>query len=838
MIGFLAFLALFPGCHRSKSRSGGADSKIKVEGYVTPGPNTRILTAKESASLLKVDETGMLIFSADIVPPQQNLVATAPFHAGQVIVMGTHAQAPQGLLRKVTSVVTLANGFAVATAPATLADAIQDADVRISYPLDQSGAKETMSPKEGVSPQDPSSLRLSAEQQGFYFGLNDFVVADIDGDKNTKDDQVVLNGNFGVDLGVDITFKIKSFSVKEASFSIKGSESGTLALKGNGGVAFKESLDISLLHYPPVVVTIGAFPLVLTASLGVGVGAEGEGSGAFSASAHEEAHITLGAGYVDGSFGPITAGDVTGKAESPQIDTASFSSRAYGSVRGELSVYGSSGGYVSMEGFAAFSASMNATDCYLAKAGLGVQAGLFVGIFGIEAADYEKSWELAAKEIGKGSCNIKGATGQDPQAYSWLYQEPTTDNLVEGGAFDVTSDGGLIAARGRNVRGYVLKINRGGDVGFYRDSQTANSESYRRIKALKDGGSVIVGSSVDPVVTRLDQSGAVKWAYKYGYSATYFVPAVDEGGDGSIVFGGRIYNAVDPNDDMLVAKLNAAGDVLWSKRLKGAQNIDRVNTIKVLPDNRIVLAGTYGITAATDGVDPEDKIKGSLGWLAILSADGAVQQSKLYSAHEIVDAVPINGGGDGFLVLGFTERTVSDSLVRVPWVMKLKSDGTVDWRQGLLEQVSPTSIALAADGGALVAGIRNFAFGDKSKQDGWLARFSPSGTVAWARQFGSEKEDGLLFVHQRGDGRILAGGYNVPAANTVRPWFLSLAASGEGTFKSDSGYASANTSATLFTPPLSYIDAPLTPSDITFAREEWQRTLTKLPMSSEMIAGP
>ncbi len=842
--GLLAAILMVSGCVRSKKKGQPQISAEQnpEENYIKAGPRTKVMSAEQLQALVSLNEAGEMIFQSASLQGTQNLLSTPTFGEGDILVLGTHPAVPQGALRKVKSIKVDGAQVILQTEPAALTDAIEDARVRITIPLDPTQARETLTPVDGISAQDPALLKLLDEKQGLYFGINDYVLVDVDGNKATKNDQVVLNGNLGVDAGADFVFNIEGFELKEISFSVHGSQTGSLAMTGTGSSSFKEKVNISLLYYTPIVLSIGGFPVVITPSLGIALGAEGEINGKFRTSAKEEAKIKIGVGYKDGSFEPIKEGSVDGQAEPPVLQTANLSARAFASIRGNISIYGSTGAYAGMEGFARFSANLVEDSCYKAYAGVGAQAGLFAGILGLKLGDYDKSWDLVSKEIGIGSCNVKGATGQDAQAYSWLYPEPTEDDVNSYPfvpRFDATADASLVAARSRNRNGYAMKMAANGAVPYYRDTQSTMVESFRSIKALKDGGSVLTGSTTGPVVIRLDSKGSVLWSYLYKLSGTYDIGAITESPhDGSLVIAGQISTTDDGNDDMFLMKLNASGELLWAKRLKGAANADIIYAVKILANDTIVVAGSYGNTGSLTGIDASESTQAKFGWLAVLDAQGNVQRSKIYSSQAVIDLAPVNGGADGFVLGGYTERTVSGNLIRVPWVMRTQADGTVAWRQGLLEHVLPQSVFVGADG-ILVSGIRNFTYGEgRLNHDGWLAQLSASGNVLWARSYGSALEDGLLFAFQAANGRIQAGGYQIPGPRQMKLWYLSLAAAGDGSFREGSGFSSSNNSAALFTPPLSYTDAPLTPVSLAPVRENWDRTLKPGSIAFEDIAGP
>jgi hypothetical protein len=65
--------------------------------------------------------------------------------------------------------------------------------------------------------------------------------------------------------------------------------------------------------------------------------------------------------------------------------------------------------------------------------------------------------------------------------------------------------------------------------------------------------------------------------------------------DGTIDFGDGPLTALDGNDDIFVAKLDASGAALWSKRFGGTSS-DRSLAVTVAPDGRIAVGGSFSGT--------------------------------------------------------------------------------------------------------------------------------------------------------------------------------------------------------------------------------------------------
>ena len=101
------------------------------------------------------------------------------------------ALAPDGFLRRVTSVSTPGGQVVVQTEPATLEDAIEQGEIIFSRQLSPVGMQaQELAP--GVTLR-PSPLVSPAVI--FYIEMQDAVIYDDDGNLSTKGDQVVANGS-------------------------------------------------------------------------------------------------------------------------------------------------------------------------------------------------------------------------------------------------------------------------------------------------------------------------------------------------------------------------------------------------------------------------------------------------------------------------------------------------------------------------------------------------------------------------------------------------------------------------------------------------------------------
>ena len=134
-----------------------------------------------------------------------------------------------------------------------------------------------------------------------------------------------------------------------------------------------------------------------------------------------------------------------------------------------------------------------------------------------------------------------------------------------------------------------------------------------------------------------------------------------------------------------------------------------------------------------------------------------------YGGHNYDWAESIQQTNDGgYIVTGYyTSYFIGGSFgsgIGGLWVLKLRPDGTVEWQKtygGVSFEVAK-SIQQTRDRGYIVAGrTRSFGAG---KEDVWVLKLRPVGTVEWQKTYGGIDWDEAESVQQtRDEGYIVAG---------------------------------------------------------------------------------
>ncbi len=217
----------------------------------------------------------------------------------------------------------------------------------------------------------------------------------------------------------------------------------------------------------------------------------------------------------------------------------------------------------------------------------------------------------------------------------------------------------------------------------------------------------------DAFVSKLDSAGDFVWAEGFGGGTFTQGVAVAVGADGSVYTTGNYSGTADfgatpitsaGSQNIYVAKLSSAGNVVWVKSL-GGSGYDNVNGMAVASDGSVYTTGSF---LGSANFNP-----GSGG--SLTSAGGSdIFISKLNSAGQYAWAEGIGGAGD-------------------------------DWGQG---------VALGPDGSVYVtgdfAGTVNFnpggtanltSAGTGNNENNFVLRLSSAGNYLWAGATGSANND-------------------------------------------------------------------------------------------------
>ncbi|KYG02880.1 hypothetical protein BE21_54050 [Sorangium cellulosum] len=269
----------------------------------------------------------------------------------------------------------------------------------------------------------------------------------------------------------------------------------------------------------------------------------------------------------------------------------------------------------------------------------------------------------------------------------------------------------------------------------------------------------------DAFVARLDPAGEVRWARRFGdaeWQASTDI-ALDRAGNAFIIgaFRGVIDFGRGPlsnpaGDDIFVAKLDAAGNALWSKRF-GDESEQGGSRIAVDEAGDVVIAGQCSGSLDLGA----GALRGAGGYdifLAKLDAGGNTRWSRRFgdAAEQIAYGLGLDAEGNIFLVGSFEgaidlggERLTSAGSSDI-FVARFDADGRPrwGWRFGGPEHNRSYSTVVDAAGDVTIAGsfqgtmaVEGRRLTSAGGDDIFVARLDADGHLLWIRRMGGPGDD-------------------------------------------------------------------------------------------------
>lgn len=354
----------------------------------------------------------------------------------------------------------------------------------------------------------------------------------------------------------------------------------------------------------------------------------------------------------------------------------------------------------------------------------------------------------------------------------------TSDNGTIAAGYTDSKDGDVAAHPNREYWDlWISKLDRCGNLQWERSFGGTGYESARDIVQTADGGYLIAGETnstdgdvmagyggtKDIWILKLSGSGTLQWQKRYGGTGldianhihllpdgSFYILASSSSNDGNI--SGN--HGTAGYTDAVLMKLDASGNLLWSRCYGGSKNDE-------LLDMQVVDGSLYlcGYANSTDGDIPPSQ-KNYDVWVLALDANGNKMYSKVYGGAQNDVAYAMCSGKDGsFTLAGYT--TSNDGDVSGAhggqdyWIINITRTGKLNWQRdaGGSEADYASSVFADEQGGYFVGGISYSSNGDISTPlglgDYWVIRLNDKGAITWKHNYGGSGNDNLRFMLQQ-----------------------------------------------------------------------------------------
>jgi hypothetical protein len=363
-----------------------------------------------------------------------------------------------------------------------------------------------------------------------------------------------------------------------------------------------------------------------------------------------------------------------------------------------------------------------------------------------------------------------GGTDED-QCYGTAIL-PNGQFVIAGSSF--STDGDALGNSGANW-GWVVRAGSDGNKLWQKELGGVGGY-FRSVVASPDGGTVSAGYVVAPnryedlSVVKLDANGNVVWSKTYGGTLSEIAYRIINTADGGYIIAANSSSkdgdvkTNQGNQDLWVLKLDANGNLVWSKTFGGA-NEDGVYDITACSDGGYVVCGTT--RSNNSGDVPASHGRGEY-FVVKMDANGNKIWSKTYggSWDETPNAVIADTDGS-CIVTGYTTSYDGDLTGRHNdidndmWVMKLNKDGQIVWQVwlgGSNNDVAHSMVRLP-DGNIAIGGNSdshdNGITGNHGGMDVWVVVVNNTGKILWQKTFGSSVADFNTSIAAAADGSIV-----------------------------------------------------------------------------------
>jgi hypothetical protein len=308
-----------------------------------------------------------------------------------------------------------------------------------------------------------------------------------------------------------------------------------------------------------------------------------------------------------------------------------------------------------------------------------------------------------------------------------------------------------------------------------------------------DGGYAAIGYTQsfgvgfpDYYLVKTDSAGNMQWNKTYGKPGITDLgfTVIQTSDSGYLLAGTTNFTATNAQADGLLIKTDSSGNMVWNKTYGNSNTDESTNFIIQSNDGGYALMGF----ATRSGVSNE--------WLIKIDANGNMLWNQTYiSPLTFAPRMLIQTSDGGYAMGGVANTTTqgNDFLLA-----KTDSLGVMLWNKtyGGAGDDSATGLALAADGGYVLAGYTNSSV--VSGQDGWLVKTDVNGNTLWNMTYGGAGNDSFQRIIRTNDGGYaISGVTNSFGAGGNDLWFVKVDSLGNTQWTRTFGGALADSGAML-----------------------------------------
>lgn len=267
-----------------------------------------------------------------------------------------------------------------------------------------------------------------------------------------------------------------------------------------------------------------------------------------------------------------------------------------------------------------------------------------------------------------------------------------------------------------------------------------------------DGGLVIVGSTKsfgaggnDVYLVKLDANGDLMWSKTFGGVNDDEGKSVRQTSDLGYIICGGTFSSGAGYEDVLLIKTDSSGNLTWQRTFGGAGG-ESGSAVRQTPDGGYVTVGSTG--SFGDGY--------SSVYLIRTDQNGGLVWSTTYGGlrADYGSSIEVTQAG-GLVMVGSTASFGAGS--SDAYMIKTDPDGNVEWEQtyGGSDDDRAYSVLETSSGDFVLAG-NSLSF--SSRYNVYAVRTNPIGEVVWSQNYGGSESDYCQSIIKGTDGNFVLVG--------------------------------------------------------------------------------
>lgn len=300
------------------------------------------------------------------------------------------------------------------------------------------------------------------------------------------------------------------------------------------------------------------------------------------------------------------------------------------------------------------------------------------------------------------------------------------------------------------MAGLFLSLQLFSQSGFQQTFDIIGDDEFMAVAQTSDGGFINGGYSTGTpyggIVVKTTATGTVQWSKTVGGTR---ITEITEAGNGNYYAAGEIN--VSSNTNFYLVKLNSSGTIIWARNFGKSAEPDQLYSMAVTPDGGVILSGNADSTAGS-GFLP-------VGYVVKVDSSGNHQWSRYVSGGngEIFYVTkPVASGG--YLSCGYT-GSFGSQVGTEAYAVRWDANGNMLWtsvfgHNNRFDRIY--DFVEKPNGGFFVSGNGLYT---STTDNLWMASLDAGGDVIWHRFYNMyEGTQKLLLLN---DGNLAMCGYNI-----------------------------------------------------------------------------